>query len=206
VNSFSTANGEVVLESGNGTVGVQANTAAGAISFGQWHLLTTTMDPVAGKAHIYVDGVERTTATGFKTDVATNNDVHLGNFVDGAFPFNGSIDEARIRQGTNSVNWIAASYMTVAQNASFESYGSVNSTVLNPPTVLFSTSGNNLVLTGSGGPANGEYRVLSTTNLLVPLAQWTPVTTNFFKQDGSFSNGIPLDGSKSGQYFRMVIP
>ena len=117
------------------------------------------------------------------------------------------MDEARVRLGTNSVNWIWASYMTMAQNSGLESYGSVSSTVAAPVDVQFQRSGNNLILTGSGlGQQGAQYRVLSTTNVALPLAQWTPVVTNSLGSGGSFSNGVPLDSTTKGQFFRVVSP
>jgi hypothetical protein len=43
-----------------------------------------------------------------------------------------------------------------------------------------------LVLSGSGGPANGSYYVLSTTNLAKPLSTWTVLATNNFDGSGVF--------------------
>ena len=45
----------------------------------------------------------------------------------------------------------------------------------------------NLVLNVTNGLAGNQYRVLSTTNLTVPLAGWTPLTTNNFVASGKFS-------------------
>ncbi len=45
----------------------------------------------------------------------------------------------------------------------------------------------NLVLNGTNGLAGNQYRVLSATNLILPLADWTPLTTNIFVTDGEFS-------------------
>jgi hypothetical protein len=208
VNAFGTADGTVALETGNGTAGTEAQSGPGALSAGQWHLLTAVMDSSVGIAHLYVDAVDVTLAskTAIRTDLATNNDVHLGSFDDSSFPFNGTMDEARIRSGTNSLNWIWASYMTVAQNASLESYSSVNSTFVNPVAIQFQRSGNNLVLSGSGGPANQTYRVLSSTNVALPTAQWTPVATNAFDNNGNWSTTVPLNAGINSQFFRVAIP
>jgi fibronectin-binding autotransporter adhesin len=55
--------------------------------------------------------------------------------------------------------------------------------VIGSPTV----SGGNLIFSGAGGTNNGTYYVLTTTNLLTPLADWTPVATNMFDATGAFS-------------------
>lgn len=138
--------------------------------------------------------------------IPTTNDVQLGDFVNQSFPLNGALDEARIQFGTNSPAWITAEYQTVAQNSTLQTYSAVTSTVVNPVTVLFQRSGGNLILNGSGGPAGQPYMVLSTTNLTVPMAQWTPVTTNNFDGSGNFSNGVPLNSTNKALFFRIAIP
>ena len=53
----------------------------------------------------------------------------------------------------------------------------------------------NLVLSGTGAPADWTYYVLSSTNMSLPLAQWTPIATNQTDGDGNFSvtNGVDLN-------------
>lgn len=48
-------------------------------------------------------------------------------------------------------------------------------------------AGSNLVLNASYGQSGGTYFTLSSTNLMLPLSQWTPVTTNALNVDGNFS-------------------
>jgi len=47
-------------------------------------------------------------------------------------------------------------------------------------------SNGSFVLSGVGGTNNGTYHVLTTTNLLVPLTNWTPIATNQFDSQGGF--------------------
>src|SRR6185436_9385372 len=59
---------------------------------------------------------------------------------------------------------------------------------LEPPRVDdWTRTGSDLILTGSGGSANGEYYLLTSTNLLVSLPGWVRMATNFFASDGTFS-------------------
>jgi hypothetical protein len=53
-------------------------------------------------------------------------------------------------------------------------------------------SGGNLMLHGAGGWPGSSYTILSSTNVALPLANWTPLLTNYFGNDGSFSNTIPM--------------
>jgi fibronectin-binding autotransporter adhesin len=59
-------------------------------------------------------------------------------------------------------------------------------------------SGGNVVISGTGGTPNAEYRVLTTTDLTLPLANWTPIFTNTFDALGNFSytNGAPTGAQR----------
>lgn len=61
-------------------------------------------------------------------------------------------------------------------------------TVLTAPQFGTITPGTNggFVLTGVGGTNNGTYTVLTSTNLAIPPALWTPVATNPFDSQGRF--------------------
>lgn len=76
----------------------------------------------------------------------------------------------------------------------------VSTPVINSVTV----SGNNLVFSGTNGPAGHNYVVLTSTNLALPLNQWTPVVTNNFSGTGTFTvtNGMGLNQ----QFFSIQVP
>ena len=63
------------------------------------------------------------------------------------------------------------------------------------------TSGGNFIFSGTGGTNSGTYYVLTSTNLLTPLSQWTPVATNSFNGTGGFS----VTNSLSGGHQRFYI-
>jgi hypothetical protein len=66
-------------------------------------------------------------------------------------------------------------------------------------------SNGNFILSGTNGPAGQAYRILSSTNVALPLASWTPVVTNVFAADGSYSyTNTPVTGKMS--YFLLVSP
>jgi len=48
-------------------------------------------------------------------------------------------------------------------------------------------SGTHLVLTGTNGLASWTYYLLASTNLALPLNQWTPVATNVLNASGNFT-------------------
>ena len=49
-----------------------------------------------------------------------------------------------------------------------------------------SLSGLDVILSGTNGAANGAYVVSSSTNLELPLSQWTPIVTNVPTTNGAF--------------------
>jgi hypothetical protein len=63
-------------------------------------------------------------------------------------------------------------------------------------------SNGKFVLNGANAPAGIKYRILTATNL---TAAWTPVFTNTFPSNGSFSytNSAPTN---STAFFRLVSP
>jgi hypothetical protein len=66
--------------------------------------------------------------------------------------------------------------------------GTISVAAPTPPSFSgITTSGNNLVLQATGGVANGPITVLSTTNLTLPLAQWTTVTSGNYDGNGNFT-------------------
>jgi fibronectin-binding autotransporter adhesin len=64
-------------------------------------------------------------------------------------------------------------------------------------------SNGNLVLTGTGS-AGTAYTLLSTTNLALPLAQWTTNGAGTFSSGGTSSNAIPMDSTN--RFFLLRQP
>ena len=63
------------------------------------------------------------------------------------------------------------------------------------------TSGNNLVMTGTG-PANGVYCVLASTNMV----DWTATATNTIDSTGKFSYTAPVDPARPVNFYRLRVP
>ncbi|HTB85183.1 MAG TPA: DUF2341 domain-containing protein [Candidatus Sulfotelmatobacter sp.] len=193
VNTYPTADESLIFETANGSSSPTLTTGAGAVTSNQWHFVTAVVNRAASAAQLYVDGVLHSSTGSIRPDFATNEEVYLGQFAGSAFPFNGLIDEARIRGATNSANWVWASYMTVAQNSSFQSNSAVTTTVpplpianpdyytiLENTTNTFAVTANDLVQAPGGyltvinvNPTNGVANIQSGTNVV-----FTP-TLNF---------------------------
>jgi hypothetical protein len=75
-----------------------------------------------------------------------------------------------------------------------------------PPLKFLSTthSGSNLVLTASGLGA-ARCWLFSSTNLAVPMTQWTPVSSNAFDAQGSLTFTQPLTPASSQQFYAIEL-
>lgn len=205
VNDYNTGDGVLELGSGNGSAGTQFSTAQGAVSFNQWHYVTATINRAVGSAALYVDGVLGASGT-VRTDFPTNSDMQLGRFTAGSFAMNGDMDEARIHGGIDDSNWVWASYMTVVQTTNLESLSAISSTITNLPTpvaINVAYSSGNLTLSGTGGTPGGTYYVVGSTNLTLPLADWTVLSTNSFDGSGNFSASVPVNPRTPALFLRI---
>ena len=67
-----------------------------------------------------------------------------------------------------------------------------------PPSIqTFNLSGATLTIAGANGIPSGQYVVMASTNLTLPLAQWTPVITNAFDGSGNFNASFGLTNTLS---------
>jgi hypothetical protein len=148
VNNFNTTDGALRFITGNGSSSMAATTSLGAVGSNRWHMVAASVDTTANKARLFVDGNDLTGANTILSSFARTNNVRLGSAIDNFFTFLGSMDEARIEDGTRSTNWIWASYMTVGATTNFESYSSVSSSVV---TLNYSVSGQTMLLNWSSG-------------------------------------------------------
>jgi hypothetical protein len=170
VNTFQTNNQKLDFASGDGVNGIESMTAAGAVSFGQWHLLTASVNRAKGSVELYVDGADLGGSGSVVTDFPNQATINLGRFTNSSFYFNGILDEARIGVGACSSNWVWASWLTVASNTVFAAASAV---IRQPPTLGLTGGLDGLVLSW---PASGVGYALSTATDLIPSVVWSPVT------------------------------
>jgi T5SS/PEP-CTERM-associated repeat protein/autotransporter-associated beta strand protein len=81
----------------------------------------------------------------------------------------------------------------------------VTSKHANPTIANVSLKGTNLVLSGSGGNANSNYFVLTTTNLALPAPDWAVLSTNQFDGNGNFSSTNSTDLTLPGSFFQLKL-
>ena len=76
------------------------------------------------------------------------------------------------------------------------------------PTIseTISLAGTNAIISGMGGLSGEKYILLTSTNLALPMSQWTPLMTNLLDGSGSFKCTNAIEASMPAQLFRTVLP
>ena len=64
-------------------------------------------------------------------------------------------------------------------------------------------SAGNVIITGSNGVASGNYYLLTSTNVALPLNQWPSVLTNQFDINGNFNLTNPMTPGVSRQFYLL---
>ena len=67
-------------------------------------------------------------------------------------------------------------------------------------------SANGLVFNGTGGVGNANFYLLGTTNLAMPLTNWTPQLTNQFDAVGHFNFTNGFDANAPQDFYLLQIP
>lgn len=102
--------------------------------------------------------------------------------------------------GADQFNYLIGDYIDSAQ-------GTVNITVLPPPAVAAGLNlGTNIVLSSTGGVPGGTFRVLSSTNLTLPLANWTNVASGTFDGTGTGSVTNPIQSAVPQRFYILQTP
>lgn len=67
-------------------------------------------------------------------------------------------------------------------------------------------TGTNVIIVGSGGLAGAPCHLLSSTNVALPVSQWTSLGTNRFDADGGLNYTNPINPAVPRQFFRISVP
>jgi hypothetical protein len=78
--------------------------------------------------------------------------------------------------------------------------------IVGPAFTAIALSGSNAIVSGSGGPSNAPYAVLTATNVAEPLSNWASLVTNLFDASGNFTFTNPIAPGELQRYFRICIP
>jgi autotransporter-associated beta strand protein len=69
-----------------------------------------------------------------------------------------------------------------------------------------SVSGSNLVIRATNGQANQTCWLLTSTNLMLPLANWATLVTNTFDSNGNFNFTNPISSASPQSFYRLELP
>jgi hypothetical protein len=109
-----------------------------------------------------------------------------------------------VQDVTASVNPTDFTFTVEAASFAILSFAPAGATNSSAPTFQsIRPSGTSLVLGGSNGIEGTAYSVLTSTNLDLPLINWTPVQTNVFGPGGSFSTQVPLNPAARATFYRL---
>ena len=190
VNSYNTANGAMLLDTGDGSNGSELATAAGTVSFNKWHQVTAAINRAGSAVTFYVDGTNAPIVSGnaVVSDFANNASLNFGRFTNSFYYFTGTMDEARLHAGVDDSNWVWASWMTVGANATLESYAPV---VQQPPALTIGTGG--AAGTFLSWPGSGVgFTLYTTINLNAPVV-WTLATNQPGYTNNEWQLTLPTD-------------
>ncbi len=172
--SADTAAGKYIFDSFSGrhTLGFN-QAAAGQISYynnawrqgggaalndGRWHALAWVVDRNANQVSVFADGALVGTNTLAGAYYNLGGETRLGSLYNApaSFGYEGQLDEFRIAARARSAAWMAAAYRTLASNAVFTSYGTVESKTGGPVAAEPLAIGNR-----PAGGINGDQAVLN---------------------------------------------
>ena len=84
---------------------------------------------------------------------------------------------------------------------------SVVSTVVARPRITgFNLSAGNLILSGTNGSPNASFYVLQSTNVALPVGNWTVAATNRFDSSGNFNITNVVDVNKPKLFYLLQVP
>lgn len=66
--------------------------------------------------------------------------------------------------------------------------------------------GTNVVIVGTGGPPGGTYHLMSSTNIALPISQWTSIVSNLFDGSGTFRYTNAINAAVPALFFRTALP
>jgi autotransporter-associated beta strand protein len=84
--------------------------------------------------------------------------------------------------------------------------GTLSVMALTQPTIAaINVAGGNVVMSGSGGVSGWTYYLLGSTNLSLPTAQWTRITTNQFDNSGNFTVTNAVNPTLPQTFYRIQL-
>jgi hypothetical protein len=79
------------------------------------------------------------------------------------------------------------------------------SSTVTPFVYMLNLAGTNFVTSGSNGFPGGQYSVLASTNVALPLNQWQPISTNPFDTNGGFIFTNPMSPGSQQLFYLLQL-
>jgi PKD repeat protein len=157
-----------------------------------------------------VAGFTATPTNAFVTQSVAFTDTSSGNLTNWVWNFG---DGNSVTNTSGSVSHAYAAAGTYNVSLTAKGPGGANTTNLVGAVKVYAQptlgspvlSAGSLTFSGTGGMPNAQYRILTATNVALPLASWTPVATNTIAPDGSYSYTQSFL-TNAASFFRLVTP
>ena len=128
-----------------------------------------------------------------------------------------TINGTQLSPGTYSWASLNASFPTVfpatwlLQIGSSVNTGSGSITVGSAPAsaariTSIQIGGGNVSISGTNGTSGAGFRILSSTNVSLPLGSWTQVGSSSFNGSGNFTNSVPYNSADPRRFYIIVSP
>ncbi len=104
-----------------------------------------------------------------------------------------------------------SSTVVIQENLPTSNNGNLNALVLRQPSPApqighIQISGGHVMITSTNGLAETSYYLLASTNLALPMASWTVVSTNQFGAGGAFESTNALNPRWPQTFYRLRLP
>jgi alpha-L-rhamnosidase len=182
----------------NGYLGV-SNIGSGAHTFER----VLVAPPVAAfsLAPTNIFFTQPVTFTNTSTGIITNSAWDFGDGQSASNNSTASVAHAYAAAGDYTVS------LTVAGPGGSSTNTLMSYLVIKPKPVInvIVLSTGNILFSGVNCPVGEQYRILNSSNLSLPLANWTPIWTNVFAMDGSFSY-TNASQTNASSFFLLAAP
>jgi hypothetical protein len=127
------------------------------------------------------------------TQVSIGREQYTGSMPAGRWFFNGQLDDVRI-------------YERALSQPEIQSAMVGSPPVTNPRIVTASLSNGSLVFSGTNGVPGGTYHVLTSTDVALPVANWTRLATNSFGPNGEFNFTNQVNPLAPQSFYVLQLP
>ena len=196
-----------------GPVGLIITPAAGATRVTALRIYAGSDATDSDPADVQLEGSNNggTTYTTILPDTALSIPVDRNSVTGFLDPLNTSVQEVRFANSQAYTSYrLTFNHVREDNNTYFMSIGEIELLGVAATTVpVFSGvvhSGGNLLISGSGGTANGTFSVLTNAIVVAPVASWGTNTTGTFDSSGNFSVTLPISPSHPRLFYRIKTP